>query len=111
MSEVWKVGTRPNGSNRPHKVTFPLQLSIAKYESFPQNLYEGGEWADNPSKMERFSQNSGRDVLIQNNTTMRTIFCRKITLLLRTAKLLTVDQENRFTNVNPSGNDCEPRGH
>ncbi len=77
-------------SERPaHKVTFRHGFSMARYE-VPQNLYEA-VMGENPSKwkgprnsVEMFSHKEALE------------FCRKITGLLRQAKLLAADEEIRL---------------
>jgi len=72
-----------------HKVTFDYRFAIAKYE-VPQNLYEAVMGA-NPSRWKG----------VRNSAEMFSFaeaqeFCRKITELMRVAKLLAIDEEIRL---------------
>lgn len=72
-----------------HKVTFAYSFAIGKYE-VPQNLYEAvmgqnpSRWKGVRNSAEMFSHVEAED------------FCRKVTRLLRDAKLLAADEEIRL---------------
>jgi formylglycine-generating enzyme required for sulfatase activity len=72
-----------------HKVTLAHRFSIAKYE-VPQNLYEAvmgqnpSKWKGPRNSVEMFSFDEAQE------------FCKKITALLRTAKLIGIDEEVRL---------------
>jgi formylglycine-generating enzyme required for sulfatase activity len=79
----------PDSEQPAHKVAIGYSFSIARYE-VPQNLYEA-VMGDNPSKwkgprnsVEMFSFEEAKE------------FCKKVTGLLRDAKLLAADEEIRL---------------
>jgi formylglycine-generating enzyme required for sulfatase activity len=79
----------PASEQPPTKITFKHSFSIAKYE-MPQNLYEAVT-GSNPSRWTgpRNSAEMFDFAEVQE-------FCRKITLQLRQAKLLSADEEVRL---------------
>ena len=79
----------PAGEQPAHKVTFAYSFSIAKYE-VPQNLYEAvmghnpSKWKGPRNSVEMFSFDDAQ------------VFCKKITMQLRDAKMLMSDEEIRL---------------
>ncbi|MFT5322364.1 MAG: sulfatase activating formylglycine-generating enzyme [Planctomycetaceae bacterium] len=79
----------PASEQPPTKITFKHSFSIAKYE-MPQNLYEAvtgsnsSRWTGPRNSAEMFDFAEVQE------------FCRKITLQLRQAKLLSADEEVRL---------------
>ncbi len=79
----------PASEQPAHKVTMKASFSIAKYE-VPQNLYEA-VMGHNPSKW-KGPRNSAEMFSFRDAVE----FCKKITALLREAKLLAADEEIRL---------------
>ena len=79
----------PASEQPAHKVTIRYSFSIAKYE-VPQTLYEA-VMGGNPSKW-KGPRNSAEMFSFRDAVE----FCRKITALLREAKLLAADEEIRL---------------
>jgi formylglycine-generating enzyme required for sulfatase activity len=81
------AGPRPE--RPPHTVTFDYEFAVAKYE-VPQNLYEA-VIGSNPSTW-KGPRNSAEMMTWQEAV----VFCRRLTDLLREAKLIAADEEIRL---------------